>query len=432
VKTKILEAEKDPHLLEIVYRSNPRAFILAFPEAFEEKPDSEIFKIWNERLFYIESPEILLVENEAKEKSYKDFMTILVFCLLGGLLAKLPVFLKWGDYFTEQYYYRNVSFFFMPFIIIYFLILRKVTTKKWILIVELIILAVVYINFLPNFVFLGKIGKSSDTLILACIHLPFFLWFIGGLAFLTPDFTNLKNRLAFLKLNGEIVIYTALILLGGMVLTGITMALFSVSGINSYDWYIQWIVIFGSVSAPIVATSLVLNKGKKFVNLAPLLSKIFTPLFAITLIGFLTMICINLKNPFIERDFLLVINALLLVVVAISTFVVIDRPKDQPVNLFDYITLTLLSSSFVIELIALYAVVIRLTSFGFTPNRVALIGINLILLVHLAGMIINYIRWLLKKTDMMVTLDWIAKFIPIYFYWSAFMVFIFPWLFGLR
>jgi hypothetical protein len=128
----------------------------------------------------------------------------------------------------------------------------------------------------------------------------------------------------------------------------------------------------------------------------------------------------------------LVINALLLVIVAISTFVIIDRPNDQPVNFFDYITLILLSSSFVIELIALYAVIIRLTTNGFTPNRVVLMGINLILLIHLAGMIVHYTRWLLKKGEMILTLDWIAKFVPVYFCWSAFVVFVFPWLFGLR
>lgn len=438
MKARILEAQEDPHLLEVLYRSNPQEFIDAFQEAYLEKPDSELLQFWQERLSYNEALEpVIETKKPAQKKVYKNVLIIVIFCLLGGLLAKLQSILpiRAKDSFDEvvlHYYERNISFFFLPFIAFYYLIQRKVDVKKWILILGLIVLSALYINLLPNYVFPGKINPMSDTLILACIHLPFFLWFIGGLSFITPDFANLQNRLAFLRLNGEILIYTALILLGGIVLTGITMVLFGVVDIDIEQWYFEWIVIIGSVSAPIVATALVFNKGKKILNLAPLLSKIFTPLFMITLIGFLVMICIKLKNSILDRDFLIVINILLLVIVAIGTFVVIDRSKTQPINLFDYITLLLLSSAFIVELIALYSIVIRLTTDGFTPNRVALIGINLILLVHLTGMIVNIMRWLTKKAELVLTLDWIAKFIPVYFYWAGFMVFIYPWLFGLR
>lgn len=444
MKTRILEAEQDPRLLETLYRSDPEEFKTVFPEVIAEKPDSVIFQIWNERLFYPENSETESIAKVVapKEKPFRNFLFILFFCLLGGFLSKIPLLLNWKErddsYLIESLFYsRNVSFFFLPAIILYILFWRKVELKKWLLILLLLVLSVVYINFLPNYVFPGKISDLSDTLILACIHLPFFLWFTGGLSFLTPDFRNLQKRSDFLKLNGEIVMYTLLILIFGMILTGITMALFGIADFkiadhDIYEWYFQWVVIFGAIASPIVAASLVLNKGKKYINFAPLLSKIFAPLFMITLVVFLGFISFQLKKPYLEREFLLVINLLLMVVVAITTFVIIDRDKTQKVNVLDYNTILLLFSSLIIEGIALYSVFTRLASFGFTPNRVVLIGLNLIILVQLTGMILCYLRWMLKKADFSLTLNWITRYLPVYFFWSAFIVFIYPWLFGLR
>jgi hypothetical protein len=304
--------------------------------------------------------------------------------------------------------------------------------KKSLLILLLLVLSIVYLNFLPNYIFPGKIGDYSDTLILACIHLPFFLWFTGGLAFLAPTYRNLQKRSEFLKLNGEIVMYTLLILFFGMILTGITYALFSIIDVNIMEWYFEWVVVFGTIASPIVAAALVLNKGKKYINFAPLLSKIFAPLFMITILVFLGVICFKFKNPFLERDFLFIVNLLLMVVVAITTFVIIDRDQKHKPNVLDYNTIILLFSSLMIEAIALYSIFTRMITDGFTPNRVVLIGLNLIILVQLSGMILCYMKWLCKKAELALTIDWITKYIPVYFYWSAFIVFIFPWLFRLR
>jgi len=434
MKARILEAEQDPRLLETLYRSDPEEFTTAFPEVIAEKPDSIIFKIWQERLFFAPNQETESAELEvaSKEKPVRNFLVVLLFCLLGGLLSKIPLIFNWIDDREMMFYMRNVSFFFMPAIVLYILFWRKVAFKKSLLVLLLLLLSIVYINFLPNYVFPGKIGDYSDTLILACIHLPFFLWFTGGLSFLTPDYKNLYKRSEFLKLNGEIVMYTLLILFFGMILTGITYALFSIIDFDIMEWYIEWVVIFGTIASPIVAAALVLNKGKKYINFAPLLSKIFAPLFMLTLLAFLGVICFKLKNPFLEREFLLVINLLLLVVVAITAFVIIDRDQKQKPNVLDYNTIILLFSSLMIEAIALYSIFTRLTSFGFTPNRVVLIGLNLIIFVQLSGMILCYMKWLLKKAELALTIDWITKYIPVYFYWSAFIVFIFPWLFRLR
>lgn len=428
MKTKILENEKNPHILESLYRSNPQEFKDSFLEVFSNYPDSEIFRAWYERLFFEDLDEGKTQNKKSKFRN--NFFIILIFCILGGVLSKLPFFIKVID--SNQFYIRNVSFFFLPFMAIYYLLHNNFKKIYWIIFIILIILSAIYINLLPNYVFEGKLSGYSDTLILACIHMPFFVWFISGLGFIVPNYFDIEKRIEFLKLNGEIFVYTTLILLSGIVLVLSIYQLFFIAGINIGNILTEWVIIIGIVSSPIVAMGLVYENTKKFIKLAPLLSRIIAPLFTIALLIFIGFIGFNLRSPFSDREFLLVINVLLLLVVAMVTFLLIDKPSNQAINIFDYNNLILLLTSLIIEIFALYAVIIRLRSFGLTPNRVALIGLNLIILVHLIGMILYYIRWFLKKIDKSMGIKFVANYIPVYFYWSIFMIFIFPWLFSLR
>jgi hypothetical protein len=48
----------------------------------------------------------------------------------------------------------------------------------------------------------------------------------------------------------------------------------------------------------------------------------------------------------------------------------------------------------VVDAVALWAITARISEFGFTPNRVAALGMNVILLVTLAWSAVVYIRFL--------------------------------------
>lgn len=424
MKHKILDNEKNPHILESLYRSNPQEFKNALLEIYTENPDSEIFKVWYERLFFEDTTENK-IETKKRKISY-DFFIILLFCILAGLLVKLPDFIKFIKY--DIFYMRNLSFFFLPFITIYYLIQKKANWRYWLIILLPIILSAVYINLLPESIIPNKM---SDTFILACIHMPFFIWFISGFGFILPELKDIGKRIEFLKLNGEIFVYTALMIAGLIVLSGSTYLLFSAGGLDATNVLTKWVLPIGLVSSPIVAMNLVYN-NEKIVKLAPLLSRIFAPLFSLALLVFLGFIFSHIRNPFPNRDFLLFVNLFLLLVVVISTLVLIHKIPNQKTNFSDYNNFILLISSFIVEIFASVNVLLRLTTFGFTPNRVALIGLNVIILIHLIGMIINYIKWFTKKADNSMCLKFVANYIPVYFYWSIFIVFVFPWIFSLK
>ena len=55
--------------------------------------------------------------------------------------------------------------------------------------------------------------------------------------------------------------------------------------------------------------------------------------------------------------------------------------KRQVFNLYSLLVLLILS--LVIDVLALSAIIYRLSEYGFTPNRTAVLGSNLLILVHL-------------------------------------------------
>ena len=96
----------------------------------------------------------------------------------------------------------------------------------------------------------------------------------------------------------------------------------------------------------------------------------------------------------------------------------------------DAVLLVLVVSALVIDVLALAAILSRITEFGFTPNRTAGLGLNLVLLANLA-----WTAWLLsaffRGRRLFSDLErWQTLYIPVYAVWAAIVVAVFPLLFG--
>ena len=79
---------------------------------------------------------------------------------------------------------------------------------------------------------------------------------------------------------------------------------------------------------------------------------------------------------------------------------------------------------------ALWAIAARITEFGFTPNRVAALGENVILLVNLTWSAVLYIRFLRGREEFSTLERWQTGYLPIYAAWAAIVVIVFPPVFG--
>ena len=418
MKARILYAVDSPRRLEVLYRSSAKAFKQALPDALSMRPDSSILQAWNERLFFTD-----LDDPKTARWQSRDIGWVLALSLIAGTLAKLPEFISLLN--DERFYTRNVAGILAGALIAFFCILRSCPKKTVWTLAALGLGSLLYLNLLPD-------NPRSDTLVLACMHTPFFLWSLLGVAFLGGAWKNRPGRMDFIRYNGELLIYSTIILIGGMVLTGLTFALFSLIHLSIEEWYLRNVVVYGSVAAPIVASLIVERIVRDRFKIAPLLAKIFTPLFLLTTVVYLVAMGVQHKSPFTDRDFLIAFNGLLVVVLGLCVFSISERGAKVSPGIVDFMNMGLVSVTLLIDLVALSAILFRLSSYGFSPNRLAVLGGNLLAFCHLAGILYRYLRFARNKGPFESLENWIAGYIPAYAAWSLFVGIAFPLIFRLR
>lgn len=413
-QNEIIENINNPKKLEQLYRKNQIAFKRVFNEIYGDIKNATTAQIWNERLNY---------QNEALLLGQKnDLFFIIIAAFIGGLIAKIPQFTG----IDENYFFpRNISFIVFPMLMVYFSWKGQLARRKLLLPIFSVLLSVMYINFLPD-------NNNSDTIILACIHLPIFLWTIIGYTFVGGDLTSSAKKIDFLRFNGDFVVMTAIIVLSGVLFTGITIGLFDLIGLNIEKFYQQNIIVWAAPAIPILSTYLVRNNPQLVNKISPTIAKIFTPIVFITLLIFLSAIIYTGKNLYNDRNFLLIFNALLIGVMAIILFSLSEATKNanSKINLLFLFGLSVLT--IVLNGIALSAISFRLVEFGITPNRIAVLGANLLIFTNLI-LVAHKLYFIVKgKAEVDKVESSIAFFIPIYGIWTAIVAFILPLLFNFK
>ena len=235
----------------------------------------------------------------------------------------------------------------------------------------------------------------------------------------------------FVRFSGELVIYYVLIALGGGVVTGFTVMLFSAINMNP-GWFIGgWLIPCGAAGAVIIGSWLVEAKQSVIENMAPVLTRLFTPLFTILLLAFLATMAWTGDPIDVRRDILIGFDLLLAVVVGLVLYAASARSPGPP-DFFDGLQLLLVVSALVVDVVALTAIATRISGFGFTPNRVAALGENLILLVNLAWTAWLYASFLRHRGAFAALESWQIAYLPVYAMWAAVVVVVFPLVFGYR
>ncbi|MDQ3683907.1 MAG: hypothetical protein M3352_12675 [Bacteroidota bacterium] len=413
MKDEIISNLGNPAQLEKLYRADKSAFKRAFNALYPELKDNNL-RFWNERLNF--------AREEISWGTSKDLVFVIIASLLAGLVAKLPDLLS----ITEDFFYpRNIGFIIFPALMAYFAWKNKLSTGKIAFIVGSTLAGLIFINFLPDV-------KQSDTLILSCIHLLLFLWGILGFAYVGERRNNEEKRLSFLKYNGDLLVITALILIAGAILTGITIGLFSLIGFNIERFYFENIVVFGLPAAPILGTYLIQTNPQLVGKISPVIAKIFSPLVLVMLVIYLVAMVYSGKNPYNDREFLLIFNALLIGVMAIIFFSVAETSKTTKSKLEIWILFLLSVVTLIVNGIALSAILFRISEGGITPNRTAVLGGNALILINLLLVTTQLFRVLSKKADITGVGKSIAFYLPIYFLWTIIVTFIFPLIFGFK
>jgi len=413
MREEILNNIDNPKQLEKLYRNDKSTFKTEFNSLYSEIQNKEVSEFWNERLNY--------ETNEISFGTNSDLLFIIIASFIAGIIAKLPEFTGIN---SDFFYQRNTAYIVFPLLTIYFAWKQNLNVKKLITISTAILISLIYINVLPE--------NKSDTTILACIHLPLFLWAVLGFTFVGNKIKDYKVRLDFLRFNGDLVVMTGIILIAGMLLTGITLGLFSLINISIENFYFEYIVIGGLAASPIVGTYLVRTNPQLVNKVSPVIAKVFTPLVLITLTVYLTAIIYTGKDPYKDRDFLIIFNMLLIGVMAIILFSVAETTKNSKSKISTIMLLLLSAVTIVVNGIALSAIVFRISEWGITPNRLAVLGGNLLILINLLFVAYRLFRASKNIQEVENVEKTIALFLPIYSLWTVFVIFIFPLIFGFK
>src|SRR6187402_3035100 len=172
---------------------------------------------------------------------------------------------------------RNLGLFVLPFLAAYFAQRRQLDVGAWLVTAVPFVVAAVVVNVYPW-------GDDSDTEVIAALTLPVALWFVIAYPYMGGSIRLHERRMDFVRFTGEWFIYYVLIALGGGVLMGLTAGIFEPAGID-VDRVAEWVLPSGAAGAVVVAAWLVESKQRVVENMAPVLTMLFTPLFAVMLAG---------------------------------------------------------------------------------------------------------------------------------------------------
>jgi hypothetical protein len=414
MKDEILLNLDNPAQLEKLYRTDKLTFKRTFNSLYPQLKDNLLVSFWNTRLNF--------TKEEPSWNTTKDLVFLIIASLLAGIIAKLPTILNVEE---EFFYTRNVGFIIFPALAAYFVWKNRLCANKIVFIAGAILAGLIFINLFPH-------AENSDTLVLSCIHLLLFLWSIFGFAFVGEIKNYHEKRLDFLKYNGDLVVITTLIVIAGAILTGITIGLFSVIGFNIEKFYFQNIVVFGLPAAPILGTYLIQTNPQLVGRISPVIAKIFSPLVLIMLSVYLVAMFYSGKDPYTDREFLLIFNVLLIGVMAIIFFSLAERSGTSKTQIEIWVLALLSLVTVIVNGIALSAILFRISEWGITPNRAAVLGGNVLILIHLLLVTMQLGKVVSKKTNTTMVGRMIVLYLPVYILWTIIVTFVFPLLFGFK
>ena len=412
MKDHILNNLHDPGQLERLYRGNKGYFKKEFQEIYPQIKDNSLAEFWNERLTY--SGEGI------NPGTGREIIFVFSGIIIAGLIAKIPAFFGIDE---EFFYPRNLGFIIFPVLAAYFAWKNKLSAGRIAFIAIAMLGSLIFINSLPNF-------PDSDVLILACIHLLILLWFLLGIAFVGEQREN--SRMDFLKFNGDLVVLSVLMCIAGGILTAVTIGLFQLIGINIEEFYFQNVVVFGLPAVPVIATFLIRTNPHLVGKVSPVIARIFSPLVLVMLVIYLGAMAFSGRDPYSDREFLLIFNILLIGVMALIFFSAAEasgarrtKPELWVLSLLSVVTV-------VVNGIALSAILFRISEWGITPNRLAVLGANVLILVNLLMVTVQLFKAASGKSGLSRVGRVIALYLPVYFVWAIIVTFLFPLIFGIE
>lgn len=353
-----------------------------------------------------------------------DAMVIFGLAVAAALMVQAPSLFGLPSSRDGGFYARNASLFVLPLLTGYFAWKRQLPRRTLIWLGLGFVAAATFANVYP-------FDPGGSTEILTAVHLPIAVWLIVGVAYSGDRWRQASGRMDFIRFSGEFAIYYVLIAVGGGILTAIMAMIFMAMifggfGVDMDSFLQTWWLPSGAAGAVLVAAWLVEAKQSVIENMAPVLTRIFTPLFAAVLVTFLGTLLVIGGSIGADREVLAVFDLLLVLVLGLLLYSASARDRQAPAGAFDVLQVVLLVSALIADVAALSAIAARITDYGLSANRVAVLGANLILLVNLAWSAVLYVHFLRGRGPFSRLEKWQTDYLPVYGIWAAIVVIVLP------
>ncbi|MFC6011106.1 permease prefix domain 1-containing protein [Nocardia lasii] len=361
---------------------------------------------------------VLVPEDDENSTKSTELWVVLALAVVAALAVKAGFTWLPGERLA-----LNISLLVLPFLAGYFAWKRQVSVRVGAVLVVPFVLAALVLNLYP-------FESGGSTEVIAGIHAPIALWFVVGLAYAGGDWRSGRRRMDFIRFTGEWFVYLTLLALGGGVLIGLTVGAFNTLDFDIEPIIEDWVLPFGMAGAVIVAAWLVEAKQNVVENIAPVLTRVFTPLTIIMLFALLIAFSTTPSPTGVNRDLLILMDLILVLVLGLILYTISARDPLAPPGLFDRLQLLLVVTALIVDLMMLTAMLTRIAEFGFTPNKLVALGLNLVLLVNLTWSAHLTVGFLRRTRGFAALEHWQTRYLPIYGIWAAAVVVTVPVLFA--
>jgi hypothetical protein len=360
----------------------------------------------------------------AGTRSRRDLWAMLGCAAGAAASVKVPALFGLSFVDDSSFYARNATLFALPWLAAFLAWRRRAPRSVIAILVALFALGAVAANAYP-------LADTSQSVVVTSIHLPIALWLVVGLAYVADDWRSFRRRMDFIRFTGEWFIYLVLMALGGGVLSAFLFNTFNAIGIVPEEFISLWLLPCGAAAAAVVAGWLVEAKQSVVENIAPVLTRLFTPLFTAALLAFLVAVVWTSRGIDVEREALILFDLLLVVVLGLLLYSLSARDPLAPPGPFDKLQLALVVSALAIDVLVLLEITGRITDeYGSTPNRAVALGENVILLVNLAWSAWLLLTFIRRRTPFAALERWQTGYLPVYAVWAWIVVLVFPPLFS--
>ncbi|MFP5297658.1 MAG: permease prefix domain 1-containing protein, partial [Actinomycetota bacterium] len=276
--------------------------------------------------------QLVLSSDEPQQRPAGSWLEAIGFAVGAAVAIQIARLAATSPFEMAAWFPRNLGFFVLPLLAGYLARTRRLDRRGWILTLAPFAVIGVLVNLYPY-------ASRSDTEMLVTLHLPVVLWCALAIPYTGGKLTSHEGRMDFVRFTGEWVIYYTLIALGGAVLMALTALILNPLGSHVVENTIEWVLPSGAAGAVVVAAWLVEEKQQVVENMAPVLTMLFTPLFAVMLTMAAVSYAFSGVATEFDRGLLAVFDALLVVVLGLVVYAMSARDSSRSAGLMDVVQL---------------------------------------------------------------------------------------------